>query len=103
MRIAPLRRPSMAVRGARGTTRTANETRPSACLTRGSASAAGFSFILEDVERARRCRRFALPRAVEQHLLFGAVLILVAHELERAIERLNRGLERSLDVTTSQP
>ena len=42
-----------------------------------------------------------LARAVEQDLVVGAILL--ADELERAIERLNRAFERSLDVAPAQP
>ena len=49
--------------------------------------------------RGRRAVR--LSRTVEQDLVVGSILL--ADELERAIERLDRTLERSLDVAPAQP
>ena len=52
------------------------------------------------LRRCGRRRAVCLPRTVEQDLVVGAVLL--ADELERAVERLNRTLERSLDVASAQ-
>ena len=94
--------PSTRVRGARGMTRISRRTaglQTADCdlrlgRPRRSLDARGFG-------AARRL--VGLARTVEQELSSSrARLVLVAHELERAIERLDRRFERALGVAAPQ-
>src|SRR5205085_861743 len=99
MRMAPARMPSARVRGERGITRTSRRAvfdEAAAAI----ASARGFSLV--DIRGARFGAlwrpRVRLARTMEQEFVVGSCLILVAHELESAIERLNRRLYGTLGV-----
>src|SRR3954468_19274863 len=90
MRTASPRVPSTRVRGDRGMTRMVR-----------MASARGLAFF-NDLLR-RRLQRLGLARTMEQELVVaGARLVLVANELERAIQRLDGGLDRALGVAAPQ-
>jgi hypothetical protein len=80
------RLPLIAVRPARGITRT---------LT------SGLALDVFDMVAGPRQRRVRLPRTMQQHLVVRTVLI--ADELERVVERLDGRLERSFDAPAAQP
>src|SRR5262245_24188882 len=90
-RTAVPRMPSTSVRGDRGITRIS------------SVSARGFVLFDTGLGRTGGGCLLGLPRAVEQDLVLGSALVLVADELERPVERLDGRLDRSLGVTAPQP
>src|SRR5262245_51632250 len=90
IRIAPPRSPSTRLRGARGITRTLR------------IALAGGLAIVDPRLRPRRRSGLGLTRTMEQDLLLGAVLVLIADELERPVERLDRRLERPFGVAAAQ-
>src|SRR5262245_1601966 len=91
MRTAVPRMPSTIVRGDRGITRTS------------SVSARGFVLFDTGLAGARGSGLVDLPRAVEQDLVLGPALVLVADELQRPVERLDGRLDRAFGVAAPQP
>src|SRR5688572_14827638 len=65
-----------------------------------SASLVGGARRFRVPRRLRRAAAVALPGTMEQHLVVRTILL--ANELERPIERLDRSFERPFDVATAQ-
>src|SRR5512134_2432540 len=96
---APPRRPAIPLRPARGITRTANVTPSGDSPSARGASPDGTAPRSAEAIRVGARRRLSglggsvmrLARPMEQHLLLG--LVPVADELQRLVERVDRGLE----------
>src|SRR6185312_14940889 len=64
--------------------------------------ARGLPLVDADLGRLRRGLDVHLPRPVEEDLLVGARLILIAHELERAVQALDCRLDGAFRVAPAQ-
>jgi len=88
----PSRMPTMAVRPARGVTRT----------ERSTPLGFGDLQLVDDAQRGSS-RSLDRPRPVEQHLVLALLDVLLADELQRVAEGRDGALERALHVAPLQP